>query len=175
MMGSRHPADSGDVPMREWTKILISSTLASSLVSAFVSWRTSIQTIELQRWSRQGESAYEALIKANALYWHANHRLRPAAGGTEPKTATDAQAIASESDLEYTKARHKIAAYANASVVTAMRLYYHNYMGADQLCSNPEKFRADVQIYRAIRNTLGVGGPVSDDDLAVVLFHCSLR
>lgn len=161
--------------MREWTKILVSSTLASSLVSAFVSWRTSVQTIELQRWSRQGESAYEALIKANALYWHANARLRPVAGETEPKAAMDGQAVPSESDLEYTKARHKIAAYANASVVTAMSRYYHDYMGAKRLCSNPGKFRADVQIYREIRNTLGVGGQVSDDDLAVVLFDCSLR
>lgn len=160
--------------MREWTKILVSSTVVASVVSAIVSWLTSAQTIQLERWSRQGESAYDVLINANAASWIQTYDQKPAPAGVEQAAAGNARTLDGEARVNYFKARLKIAVYGSAGVVRALSHYDRTYLDAGQACANQDKFKADVRIYREIRNSLGVGGPVSDNDLAAILFSCSL-
>lgn len=80
-----------------------------------------------------------------------------------------------KSDSLYIAARHRIAAYGDKSVVRSLSHYYYQHRGANRLCEDKRKFKDDLETYKAIRATVGVGGDVDENDLASVLFLCSLK
>lgn len=164
--------------MNEWVKTLLTSTV----VAGVVSWLATSYKIEQEFHSRQGEQGYQALVEANAHLW-LSRRLKDRAEGLRGQPGQD-QAIAeliqaaqdfdSESYKSYVIARYKIAAFGDKRVVEATSDYWSKYQGADAPCADQARFRADARIYVEIRKTWGVGGDVSDEVLAPLLFDCSL-
>ncbi len=161
--------------MNEWVKTIVSSGAVAALVAGLVGWFAASYKIDKELHSRQGEAAYEALIKANTLYWQSRDLRKEAEEGKDQAVKARALDLKRESDASYVIARHKIAAYGDERVVKAMSDYYSKYFEAAKPCENKDKFRSDAHIYKAIRHTLGVGGVVSDEELANVVFLCSLR
>jgi hypothetical protein len=89
--------------------------------------------------------------------------------------AAEAQKLKQQSDALYSTAQHKIAAFGHEDVVKAMSDFYSKHGSAGTPCPNKERFQSDIKVYTAIRNSLGVGGAVSDEQLANLLFLCSLK
>jgi len=159
-----------EVHVKDWVKTL----LTSSAVAAVVSLLATSYKIEQELHSKQSEAGYEALIQANNLSWRSKALTEEAKRGNNEKLAADARRLRSESDDLYTVARHKIAAFGDERVVKAMSEYYARYGHAATPCPDKGRSRSDTRIYKAIRNTLGVGGSVTDEQLATVIFLCAL-
>ena len=155
--------------------LLLTSTVVSALISGGVSWYTTSYKIEQELHSKQGEAGYEALVKANTLLWQSEALMEEAKREKNEAHAAKARDLKTESDASYATARHKIAAFGHERVVNAMSDYYSKYAGAGTSCLNKERFRSDIKIYTAIRNSLGVRGTVSDEQLANIVFLCSLK
>jgi hypothetical protein len=160
--------------MKEFVNTVLASGvvagIVSSLVGGAVGWLAASSKIKQEFHFRQAESGYEALVKANALLRQAEQDEQ----SSDEERAREARKLRDESNREYQIARQKIAAFGHESVVKALSDYYATYSEAKP-CSNKEKFRSDAKTYKAIRNTLGVGGDVSDEQVAILMFHCSLR
>jgi hypothetical protein len=160
--------------MKEWGSILLASGAVAAMAGSFVagtfSWLSERSKIEKQLHITQAESGYEALVQANALSWRATKQTSEK-GDSDP----GAQELRNKSDDLYVSARLKIAAFGDAEIVKALSDYYYKYGGAARPCANKEKFALDTKIYSAIRNTLGVRGSVNDDQIAHVVFLCSLN
>lgn len=161
--------------MNVWVKTLVTSSVASSLVAGVVGWFAASYKIEQELHSRQAEAGYEALVKANTLLGQSETMRKEAKRENDGALLAEARKLERESDASYRVAQHKIAVFGNERVVTALSDYYYSKKGADQPCDDREKFKADVQIYRAIRDTLGVRGRVSNEQLSRILFQCSLK
>jgi hypothetical protein len=160
-----------EAKVKDLVKVLITSSVAGGLVSwAAASWK-----IEQELHSRQADAGYEALIKANMLSRQSENLMGEAGREKNETLANEAHKLRRQSDASYYEAQHKIAAFGDDDVVKAISHYYTKYTGADRSCPNKEKFRADTKTYKAIRKTLGVGGKVSDEQLANLLFQCSLK
>ncbi len=157
--------------MTEWAKTLV----ASGVIAGIVSWLAASHKIEQELHSRQGEAGYEALIEANSLLWRSEMLTEEAQREMDKALAAKAQALKRESDASYITARLRIAAFGDERVVKALSTYYFRFMNSSTPCRDKEKFRSDTQTYKAIRNTLGVGGSVSDEQLANIVFLCSLE
>lgn len=161
--------------MNPWATLLLTSTVLSAVISAGVSWFTTSHKIKQELYSRQGEAGYDALVMANTLLWQSEALMAESKGEKDEALAAEARKLKRQSDALYSTAQHKIAAFGHEDVVKAMSDYYSNYGSAGKSCPNKERFRSDIQVYTAIRNSLGVGGKVSDEQLANVLFLCSLK
>lgn len=164
--------------MNEWVKTLATSTV----VAGVVSWLTTSYKIEQELRSRQSEAGYEELVKANTLSRQSKALMEEAKRGKDQALATQAQKLSRQSDASYSTAQQKIAAFGHEDVVKAISDYYSKYGRAATPCTDKEKVKSDTQIYKAIRNTLGVGGntlgfgdSVSDEHLANLMFLCSLK
>lgn len=155
--------------MNEWVKTLVTS----GVVAAVVSWLATSYKIEQEFHIKQGEAGYEALVKGNALFWQSTHLKTMAKLEKDEALATRARELEIKSEALHNVARQKIATFGDERVVKAMSDYYSNVPRTQ--CDDKERFRLDTQIYKAIRNTLGVGGNASDEQLAVLLFLCTLR
>jgi hypothetical protein len=164
-----------EAKVSEWVKILVTSSVLSSVFAGVVGWLTASYKIEQELHSRQSEAGYEALIKANMLLRQSENLMGEADREKNGTLADEARKLRRQSDASYYEAQHKIAAFGDDSVVKAISHYYSKYAGADRSCPNKEKFRADTETYKAIRKTLGVGGRVTDEHLANLLFQCSLK
>lgn len=173
--------------MNEWVKTLLTSTV----VAGAVSWLTTSYKVDKELHSRQGEEAYEALVKANAGTWlseklkaqaaELKKQAEPEQGAAITELMSTAQTLERESYKDYVIARHKIAAFGDKRVVRATSDYWAKHKGGAQLCDDQKRSRADAKIYAEIRDTwgvggkiLGVGGYVSDEQLTPLLFECSL-
>lgn len=154
---------------------LVKTLLTSSLAAGLVSWAATSYKIEQELHSKQGEAGYEALIKANVLLWQSENLMWEAEKEKNEELANEARKLKRQSDGSYYEAQHKIAAFGDDSVVKAMGRYYVEHLGAKTPCADKEKFRADAKTYKAIRTTLGVGGRVTDQEVATLLFKCSLK
>lgn len=161
--------------MNPWVTLLLTSTLVSTVVGAGVSWFTTSYKIKQELHSRQGEAGYEALVTANTLLWQSEALKAEAKREKDESLAAEARKLKRQSDALYSTAQHKIAAFGHEHVVKAMSDFYSKYGSAGTSCANKERFRSDIQIYTAIRNSLGVRGTVSDEQLANLLFLCSLK
>lgn len=161
--------------MNEWVKTLVTSSVIATVISGSVSLLVSGYKIEQELRSRQIEAGYEDLIKANTLFWQSDGLTKQAEQEKDKALEAEAKKLKRESDASYIVARQKIAAFGDERVVKAMSDYYSKYGPAAESCNNKDKFRSDTQTYKAIRNTLGVGGSVSDEHLANLIFLCSLK
>ena len=161
--------------MNEWVKTLLSSGAIAGLVGGIVSYGTASYKIDQERYSRQGESGYESLMEANALHRQSQTMSSLARETKSDALALEASVLERKAQQAYVVAQHKIAAFGDASVVDAMSRYYSEHSTAALPCDDMKKFKADLQIYKAIRNTLGVGTNVSDSALATVIFQCNLK
>jgi len=161
--------------MNEWVKILVASSVLSSVLAGVIGWFAASYKIEQELHTRQAEAGYEALIKANVLLRQSETLAVEAERDKDGALAAIVKKLRRESDASYGVAQHKIAAYGDESVVRAMSDYYSKYKDAAKPCINKEKFRSDAQIYMAIRKTLGVGGSVTHEHLANLMFICSLK
>lgn len=169
--------------MNEWVKTLVASGLVASVFGGGVSWIAATHRIDQELRRGQSEAGYDALVEANTLFWQSKafeNRADEARKNNKAELADEvmiqAQRLKDQSDALYTTARQKIASFGDESVVKAMSHYYSLYgENAATACADKEKSRADARMYLAIRNTLGVGGEVSEDDLAVLMFNCRLR
>jgi hypothetical protein len=161
--------------MNDLVKILLTSGVVSSVVGGGVGWFATSYKIEQELYSKQSEGGYEALINANTLLWQSEALSEKAKQKQDKVLAAEAEKLKRQSDASYHVAQHKIAAFGDERVVKAMGDYYFKHTGAAAPCRESEKVRSDIQIYKAIRNTLGVGGGVSDQHLATLIFHCSLK
>ena len=157
--------------VKEWVKTLVTS----SVVAGGVSWLVTTHEIEKKLHSKEGAAGYEALVKADMLAWQSAALAEEAKWEKDESLAAEAQKLKRESDASIIVARLKIAAFGHESVVKAMGDYYSKHLNAAMPCENEEKFRSDTQIYKAIRNTLGVGGSVNDKQLATLILLCSLK
>ncbi|HEV8582765.1 MAG TPA: sulfite exporter TauE/SafE family protein [Thermoanaerobaculia bacterium] len=172
---SLHPMDSLGGEMNASVKTLVTSGVASSLVAGVVGWFAASHKIEQELHSRQAEAGYEALVKANTLFWQSSMMRKEAERGNDGALLTEAQKRQRESDASYIVAQHKIVVFGDERVVAALSNYYYSTSGANRPCDNRKKFKADIATYRALRDTLGVRGRVSDEQLSRILFQCSLK
>ena len=159
--------------MDEWVKTLVTSSVVGGLVSWLVSFSTVSYKLEQELHSREREAGYEKLVEANTLFWQSVRTH--AAAKDNPTLLQETRRQGRESDAAYIVARHKIAAFGDKRVVEALGDYWARYGGASASCGDTEKFRSDLRIYTALRQTMGAGGNVSDDQLARVMFLCSLK
>lgn len=157
--------------MNEWVKTLVTS----GVVAGGVSWLATSYQIEKELHSKESQAGYEALVKSDTLFWHSDSLLEEAKREKDEALAAQARKLKRDADRSLIVARLKIAAFGDESVVKAMSDYFSKHLGAATSCSNKEKFRSDTQIYKAIRNTLGVGGSVTDEQIANIVFLCSLN
>ena len=155
--------------------LLLTSTVVSTLVSGGVSWLATSDKIKQELHSKQGEAGYEALVTANTLLRQSEALMEEAKQEKNETLVAEARKLKRQSDASYATAQHKIAAFGHEHVVKAMSDYYSKYGGAGTSCLNKERFRTDIKIYAAIRNSLGVRGTVSDEQLANLVFLCSLK
>ncbi len=161
--------------MNELVKTMVTSSVIASVLSGIISWLISSYKIEHELHSRQIEAGYEALVMANTQLWQSDALMEEAKVEKDDALAAKGRKLRREADASYTAARLKIAAFGDERVVKAMADYYRYEPTVTALCKNTDKFRLDTRIYKAIRDTLGVGGTVSDQDLATVIFRCSLK
>lgn len=160
--------------MNEWVKVLVTSSVISTVIGGGVGLLVSSYTIKKELHSRQIEAGYEDLVKANTLAWQSIALRDEAKTKKDKALEAEAEKLRRESDASYIVARQKIAAFGNERVVKAMSNYYSKYKDIPS-CSNLDKFRADTLIYQNIRDTLGVKGSVSPEDLAPIMFMCNLK
>lgn len=149
--------------MNEWVKTLVTSSVVGSVFGGGVSWLAASYKIDQELHSRRSEAGYEALVEANTLLRQSEALEKKAKREKDEALAAEAIKLRRKSDASYSTAQQKIAAFGDERVVKAMSDYYSKHGPSATSCSDKEKFRADTQIYRAIRNTLGVGGSVSDE------------
>ncbi|HWQ68332.1 MAG TPA: hypothetical protein VN494_00015 [Patescibacteria group bacterium] len=161
--------------MNEWAKTLVTSSVIATVIGGGVSLLVSWYKIEQELHSRQIEAGYEDLVRANTLSWQSTLLAEEAEREKNKALEAEAKKLKRESEALITVARQKIAAFGDEHVVKAMSNYYSKHGKAAVSCDNKDKFRSDTQIYKAIRNTLGVGGSVSDEHLANLIFNCSLK
>lgn len=161
-----------EAKVNEWVKTLVTS----GVVAGVVSWLAASYKIEQEFHIKQAEAGYEALVKANTLFWQWEGLTEAAKQEKDEMRARtlaiEAQKLKRQSDASYIVARQKISAFGDESVVKALSDYYSTGM---ETCHDRKLRKLDVQTYRAIRNTLGVGGNVTDEQLAVMIFLCTLR
>jgi hypothetical protein len=164
--------------MQDWVKTLLASSVASALVSGLVSFGTVSYKLEKELHSKQAEAGYEELSRANALYWQSERMEKEAREVNDATLLNEAQKQRRDSDAAYTVAAHKIAVFGHEKVVHALSAYYGGHTEARNPCDTTvderKKFKADVETYRAMRMTLGVGGRVSDQQLSQVIFKCTM-
>lgn len=161
--------------MKEWGSTLLASAVMAGIVSAIITGLFELfavsHKIEQEFRTKEAELGYEKLVEANATSWQADE-LAKQKGSNAPRVLE----LREKSDESYTAARQKIAAFGDAAIVEALSAYYSKYKGASRSCEPKEKFASDTKIYAAIRNTLGASrGSVSDEQIANVVFLCSLK
>lgn len=161
--------------MNDFMKILLSSSVVSGIVGGGAGWFTTSQRIEQELHSKQSASGYEALINANSLNWQSEALKDDTDKKDDKELAADAEKLKRKSNASYQVAQLKIATFGDELVVKAMSDYYYNYGGAWKSCPDIKKYRTDVKMYKAIRDTLGVGGNVTEQQLATMIFQCSLE
>jgi len=140
-----------------------------------VSWLAASYKIQQELHVKQSEAGYEALVNANTLAWRSDALAEEARREKSEALAVEARKLRRQSEDSMVVARLKIAAFGDERVVRALSDYFSKHTHAAMPCADKEKFRSDTQIYKAIRNTLGVGGGVSDEQLATVIFVCNLK
>lgn len=119
----------------------------------------------------QGEKGYESLIKANILYWRALELKQKAEKSS--KIAQQRDSLLQKAHDKYVDANHRIAVYGAEKIVKALSDFYI-LRDAPGLCDKYELFAKDANIYHSIRNTLGLAGNVTNDQIATVVFSCRL-
>jgi hypothetical protein len=159
--------------VKEWfNNVLASGVVAavvSSVIGAVSGWFSAAHQAETQLQFRQAEAGYQALVKANKLKFRADELQ------ALPDQKDEVAKLRKDSDDEYILARHNIAAFGDERIVKALSDYWVKYGGAAKPCVPREKAALDTKIYTAIRNSMGVGGNVSDNQIANVVFLCSLK
>jgi len=157
--------------MNDWAKILGTS----SVMAALVSWFAASYKVDQELRSRQIEAGYESLVKANTLAWQSLGLKEEAEREKNSALTDESQQLKRESDALYISARQTITAFGDERVVKALSDYYAMYKGASKPCPDKERFMVDTKIYKAIRETLGVGGNVTDEQIANLMYTCSLK
>jgi hypothetical protein len=147
----------------------VTSTLVSSILGSFAGYVSASRQLEMQLHLKHAEAGYEALVKADKLLWRADELQ------ADPRKKDEVAQMRRESDDNYFVARFNIAAFGDERVVKALSDYYLAYGIAARPCEPREKFALDTKIYTALRGTMGVGGDVSDSQIANVVFNCSLK
>jgi hypothetical protein len=154
----------------EFAKTMLSSGVIAGLCSAVVSWLTISYKIDLERYSRQAESGYDQLVEANSLRRRSRLRLDKAMRSNNSEMIKQAEDDDDKAQALYDKALGKIAVYGSPNVVRALSSYLSEYYA--ELCYDPVKFEADIQVYKGMRDSLGRSGNVSANDLLPLLSQC---
>jgi hypothetical protein len=102
--------------MNEWVKTLVTS----SVIAGVVSWLATSYKIEQELHSRQSESGYETLIKANTLLRQSEALMEEAKREKDEALTAEARTAKRESDASYSAAQHKISAFGDERVVKAI-------------------------------------------------------